>query len=282
MYGCKVIYDPKKVLISAKALIEGKRFSDEIITRKINILHEKIREDLASARLALSENDLPTAMFYCWIVPMPHILFIYFQQLIRSTSRFPELFMQLCIDKKLNRQLREYYGAKVDVKELKTTSDYFVEAWEEVGRIFREFSSTSMMKELSPSVAEWIEGRCKLSLQLLDEKIWTPLLKNYEPHIKHGYLRGAVAHVRANATQDLIDTMNRLYEGVFKTSPIFKEPFSPFKILRANKFVSDKLYEKIVKASGIYSIDSEEVRTFIEERYSAFEKISSIIGLRKG
>jgi len=101
-YGCKVMYDPKKVLISTKAFIEKKRFSNEIITRKINLLHDTVRESLASACLALSENDLPTAMFYYWTVPIPHILFVYFRQLIRSVSRFPELFMQLCTEKKLD------------------------------------------------------------------------------------------------------------------------------------------------------------------------------------
>ncbi len=273
-YSCKIVYDPKKVLTRAKTLIEKKRFSDEIIARKINLLRIKVREDLASASLALGQDDLPAAMFYCWTMPIPHILFIHFRELIRSVSRFPELFTQLCTEKKMDRQLREYFGAKVDVKELETTSNYFVEAWEEVGVIFKEFSSTQMMKELSPSVAKWVRGICELGSQLGERM--APL-KNYEAHIKHGYLQGALDSMRANATQDLTHIMNRLYEGVFKRLPACEEPFSPFRILRINKFVSLKLYERILQANGIHNIDNEEVKTLIKERANSFEKVNSII-----
>jgi len=182
--------------------------------------------------------------------------------------------MQLCTERNLNNQFREYFGAKVDVKTLEITSNYFEEAWEEVGKIFKEFSSTKMMKELSPSNAEWVKRMGNISPQLIEKM---SQLKNYKIHIKYGYLRGALNSMRANATQDLVYTMNRLYENAFKTLPEYKEPFSPFKILRANSLTTQRLYEKLLQANGLYNVSNEEVMRLIKERTNTFDKVNSIL-----
>ena len=278
VYGCKVVYDPRGVLASTKALVEERRFSDEVVAKKIDLLQEKVRRiDLPCSRLALDEGDLPTAMFYYWTVPIPHILFVHFRQLIRSASRFPELFARLCTEKGLNGELREYYGAEIDMKELKATSDHFVGASKEVSGIFREFSSSRRIEELPPSRAKWVSRMASFSLHRLDEEMWTPLLSNYEAHIKHGYLRGALHHMRANATQDIVSTMNRLYEGVFNRLSKWESPFSPFKMLRSNDLVTQRLYERIMQANRIHDISHEQVSGLIEERTSAFEEVNSVI-----